>query len=50
LIGKPLVGEPIPARADDTEIHLEDVETIKVDWINFTVRVETSVVELLLTR
>ena len=31
LIGKPSFGEPLPARADDTEIHLEDVETIKLD-------------------
>jgi hypothetical protein len=40
----------VPARADDTEIHLEDVETIEIDWINFTVRIEASVVGLLLTR
>jgi hypothetical protein len=40
----------VPARADDTEIHLEDVETIKMDWIDFAVRVEASVVGLLLTR
>jgi hypothetical protein len=31
LIGKLSVGEPVPARADDTEIHLEDVETIEID-------------------
>jgi len=29
--GMPSVGEPMPARADDTEIHLEDMETIKAD-------------------
>jgi hypothetical protein len=39
----------MPARADYTEILLEDVVTIKVDCINFTVRVEGSV-GLLLTR
>jgi len=39
----------MPARADDTEIHLEDVETIKAECINFTVGVEASV-GLLLTR
>jgi len=47
--GTPSVGEPMPARADDTEIHLEDVETIKAECINFTVGVEASV-GLLLTR
>jgi predicted proteasome-type protease len=31
LIGKPSFGEPVPARAYGTEIHLEDVETIKMD-------------------
>jgi len=28
--GKPSVGQPMPARVDDNEISLEDVETIKV--------------------
>jgi hypothetical protein len=35
FIGKPevtlSVGQPMLARADDTEIYLQDVETIKVD-------------------